>query len=460
MSGFAPLIEGFLAYALTMLALTMGVSAIVGAVHHLRRRHARGLRDMVRLLYERELVPLLTDEPEKNKTEPPDKESLEQARRARRAQFIYDMTFMPVPDVVDKLETEGKDYWRKKLESADRLVGTPWYTTLFHPKRVGRRWQTLRYSLAALKDDEFRDRLAASDVGKQLQTQQAWTARKLASWDELVAQLLKRFQTIGGAASETFARHSRGWSVVVGCLLAVLLNVDSLDLLNSYMTDPSLRQQVIERREAILAQQGPAPLAEAATTLAPARARLAAATTKLAGTAKGLKSDVDALASTLGAGEARRLAGIVQSGLQGVVEQFNDVQTGLGELGRDLTEAEQKIRGVTSSLTTSFPIGWKRFPNCSTAGSPDLRCPGGGFKLEHQDHWWWWAPIHRTSSTLAAARSADSAAFYQWTVGVLLTALLLGLGTPFWVQAVSAAFNLRRWVTKKDDKKEEGTGGG
>ena len=58
-NGFAPLIEGFLAFALTMLALTTAVSAIVGALHHLRRRHARGLRDMVRVLYARDLTPLV-----------------------------------------------------------------------------------------------------------------------------------------------------------------------------------------------------------------------------------------------------------------------------------------------------------------------------------------------------------------------------------------------------------------
>src|SRR5688572_2234998 len=59
MNGFAPLLEGFLAFALTMVALTTGVSAIVGAINQLRRKHARGLRDMVRLLYLREIVPLL-----------------------------------------------------------------------------------------------------------------------------------------------------------------------------------------------------------------------------------------------------------------------------------------------------------------------------------------------------------------------------------------------------------------
>jgi hypothetical protein len=30
--------------------------------------------------------------------------------------------------------------------------------------------------------------------------------------------------------------------------------------------------------------------------------------------------------------------------------------------------------------------------------------------------------------------------------------MLLGLGTPFWVQTVSAALNARRWADKKEEK--------
>lgn len=34
---------------------------------------------------------------------------------------------------------------------------------------------------------------------------------------------------------------------------------------------------------------------------------------------------------------------------------------------------------------------------------------------------------------------------------MLLTGLLLGLGTPFWIQVVNASLKLRRWVTDKGD---------
>jgi hypothetical protein len=80
----------------------------------------------------------------------------------RRAEFIYDMTFMPLPVVVERLERDGPDCWRNQLESAERLAGERWYEYLIHPKRVGRFWRSLRYSLECLQDGEFRERFASS----------------------------------------------------------------------------------------------------------------------------------------------------------------------------------------------------------------------------------------------------------------------------------------------------------
>ena len=427
MNGFAPLVEGFLAFALTMLAMTAGVSSIVGALHRLRRRHARGLRDMVRLLYDRELVqrlgsawlvpppeaadPAQGDAKAASSREPaPAPNPAERAAAFAidvRAEFIYDMTFMPVPDVVEKLKSKGTGYWRQKLASAERLVGAPWYTTFFHPKRMARRWKTLRYGLEALPDAEFKERLTKSDVGIELQNQLEMQS-KLADWDAVAADLLRSFQTIGGASSETFARHSRGWSVAVGFLLAAALNADSLDLLNSYLTNPAVRQQVLSQSDAILQQVAPPANQQGATPPTGQQAgtpptdqqgantatltRLDTATSQLAETAKGLKSAIDSLAPKLD-GDGKRAAEALGKQLDGVLSNTESVKTGIG----DLTEAEQKIRGVTRSLSSSFPIGWKRFPNCSSADSPDLRCAGRLFKFDPNNQPWW----HTVSATAA-----------------------------------------------------------
>jgi len=511
MNGFAPLLEGFLAFALTMVALTTGVSAIVGAINQLRRKHARGLRDMVRLLYLREIVPLLDGQqpgqapggraitpgqsdasamrgqrtmdvggpgivmdmsgPVLHARETLEQESIPPATSAaspvaeptsltpsqRRAEFIYDMTFMPLPVVVERLEREGPDCWRNQLESAERLAGERWYEYLIHPKRVGRFWRSLRYSLQCLQDGEFRERLGSSDVGAQLKAQRAWEARGLANWDALVEHLLKKFQVIGSASSETFARHSRGWCVAVGFVLAAMLNIDSLDLLNSYLTDPDVRQRVLDRSDAILAQETPAAATEAVAVAAPVRERFDAASTQLTNAARELSGTLEVLRSNATA-EGAAVVTDVAAQLERVAAQVKDVQSGVNALESDVTLAEQRIRGVTRSLTASFPIGWKRFPNCSATDSPDVRCQGRAFARQADREPGSTTALAaltaaptRWSSVLMSAQGADPDAFNQWVVGVLLTGLLLGLGTPFWVQAVSTTFNLRRWDPKKAD---------
>jgi hypothetical protein len=468
MNGFAPLIEGFLAFALTMLALTTGVSSIVGALNHLRRRHARGLRDMVRVLYLRDLVPLVdgttepgvgalanalapgTPAPQARATADDQMSEPQRNELARRTLFIFDMTFMPVPDVVEKIQKNGRLHWLTQLASAEKLVGTPWYTTLFHPRRLARRWKTLRCGLAELTDAEFLDRLARSDLGSTVKGTSPLPGG-FASWEALSAHLLQRFKTIGGASSETFARHARGWSVVVGLLLAVGLNIDSIDLLNSYLTNPELRQQVLDQTERIVSQEAPSAADQSSTTAARAEATLNALSAK----AKELEGSVQALASGLPTdSSSQKAAESVKAGLQSLLSEVPNVKAGVTDVAR----AERQIRGVARSLTTSFPIGWARFPTCNTPDSPDLRCADGPFTLGDDIPVWYrvlsglggWLPqsVRRSPGqqlrTVAATNAKSPAQFYQWFAGVLLTTVLLGLGSPFWVQVVSSALNLSR----------------
>jgi hypothetical protein len=62
MGGFIPLIEAFVAFGLTMLALATAVTAIYGALLRAGRRRARGMREMMEYYYRNEVQPLLTIE--------------------------------------------------------------------------------------------------------------------------------------------------------------------------------------------------------------------------------------------------------------------------------------------------------------------------------------------------------------------------------------------------------------
>ncbi|MFQ5528006.1 MAG: hypothetical protein ACE5GX_17335 [Thermoanaerobaculia bacterium] len=476
MEGFLPLIEGFLAFALTMLALTTAVSAIVGAGHRLRRRRARGLRDMVRLLYLREVKPHLPKAP------------TAAAAHSERSEFISDMTLMPLPVVVKDLEVQGEKYWKKKLESAERLAGRSWFTKYRHPKRWARKWRTLRYGLDALTDAEFMQRLAESKAGKDLKAM-----RTPEAWKELEAHLLKSFQTIGAASSETFARHSRSLSVLVGFLLAFGVNVDSFDLLNSYLTNPELRASVVQQSGVIQAE-ATSPSADEQgdkqkTTLDATRERLAATSQEIVDSADEVVATIATQVTTaLGEDQKQELDQAIKAELAKVVQKAaTDLE---GAVQEGLTEAESDVRGVVRSLTASFPVGWSRFPNCFGDGSPDLRCAGRTTEFKDAREtvetespgkpWWqkgvdgvgsllpkWlqplWTPISGTAAQLVdwrvmlgSARRAAPADFSQWLAGVILTGFLLGLGTPFWIQVVNSVMSLQRWAKKGEPNEEKG----
>ena len=61
MDGFLPLVEAFLAFALTILALTTAVSALVGTGQRLLRWRPRVLREMVDFFYRNEVQELIED---------------------------------------------------------------------------------------------------------------------------------------------------------------------------------------------------------------------------------------------------------------------------------------------------------------------------------------------------------------------------------------------------------------
>lgn len=388
MTGFLPLVEGFLAFALTMLAFTTAVSAGVGVLHRLRRRRARGLRDMLRLLYATGIQPQLDELAEGSAS------GTREQRIVQRARFLAQMTLMPVPAV----SGEGLDPDHPLKDQVATIERLEAWGGRREPRRPARpihalaRWRSLRFGLDALTGDELLQRLGSSTVGRELRG-------KLGEeeWSSFVDGLERRFASLGAAATETFSRHSRSWSIVVGALLALWLNIDSLDLVNSYLTTPALRSQAIA--------------------------------------------------------QASRLERIDETAEGG------QPPAGLAE---EVASARRELEGIRDSLGESFPIGWDRFPNC-TPTSADPRCS----RIEEV-----LAPAREESlgalrgsaarslrelgAVVGAVSAVDPSAFSQWFVGVLLTVLFLGLGTPFWVQVVDAALSLSRTAKPKPSSTEGG----
>lgn len=141
----------------------------------------------------------------------------------------------------------------------------------------------------------------------------------------------RKYDEYRSALAERFKRHAQWWSIVVGLVLAVVMNVDGLRILELYLQDPVVRQRAIE-----MLQPAETPPEEAEGLPAPAATPPATTTPE-------------------------------------------DVEEEVARLRRQL----DLLAGL------DLPIGWSYFPYCAAppegppgAGSSDLRCPPAGSKVD------------------------------------------------------------------------------
>jgi hypothetical protein len=141
------------------------------------------------------------------------------------------------------------------------------------------------------------------------------------------------------------------------------------------------------------------------------------------------------------------------------------------------------LRTTVLSAAQSFPVGWNLYPNCAPQ-SPDTRCAallvrataaqrqaydaigtcGRDAAAAAQP-----APAAATGGQPSATQapspaatesncapgglshvrwvaSADSSGLLRWAIGLVLTILMAGLGTPFWIQVVNGFLAARNYV--------------
>jgi hypothetical protein len=437
MGGFLPLIEAFLAFALTMTALTIAVSALVGTWHKLTRTHAYALRMLMVYFLRNEILPLIPDGASGDlrtlRSATPEDED---ARTNALAKFLVDMTMLPmvvdyrrdvpeadrakIPDARVATLRNGLVRSRWLETRADGGAGAPWDRQSWADGFY--RWRSLRFALDALPIDEFRSRLAASDIGKALSP-------------ATIETLARRFATLNHASAESVQRSAHVVSFVAGFVLAFAANIDSLNLLSSYMSRPELARQVIAAYERGNAIEVKSADRDAAAALLP---------------------NVRAL-SEAKAGVVAAIESSAFKQLDAELQQKLRAQLGaIDAAAKEVREAAVDAAVLVAGVAQSFPVGWNLYPNCA----PPLRDPRclqvlrAAAATPASDGW---------LQVLGTTSSHDRGGFVRWLIGVLLTGFLLGLGAPFWMQAVSgmlAARNLIRGRNSSGDGPPPNAGAG
>lgn len=425
MQGILPLVEAFLAFALTMLALSMGVSAILSAWQRIRGWRRQGMQHLVEYFYRNEMHPFLEEiraEHFKDQAPPADLAPWLNApgKEMNRRKFVVDMISVPTP-------AGGKDGEDDADPSADDE----------RDRELSKRGGSRRL-LEHLPADEVLGRLRASRLGKALRKHVPWGTER--TFEELA----ERFAVLAKASSEVYARRMRIRSVIVGFLVAFALNVDSVRLLDRYIGNPSLRQEVIAANKDLVGQaenpeqafeEGKVEQGRAEEALAQA----AALSERVADALARVKDD-EALAVV------REALGVEAQQIEVWSRSFAET----AKRAEGLRQASEDTRRVLAGLSESFPVGWDAYPNCFRT-TPDPRCQALFADPEAIE-----AAVSDGEATPAREGGLFSrmgwiiansvGTWTSWLAGVLLTGLLVGLGTPFWVEMVKNFMRLRGWL--------------
>ncbi|MEM9386046.1 MAG: hypothetical protein AAGA68_13355 [Pseudomonadota bacterium] len=450
MDGFLPLIEAFLAFALTMLGLATAVAALTGIWQRAFRWRAAILRESLVTLYTSKIAPLLGGG------------SDSATRENALAEFIVEMTMLPVAyhealpraqDEVSPASTSGANDTQlrppldaqtglraRRIDRVQRCLGVPRSRFLlirqfFRLQRAWRGWLASRYAVESLPEPQFARRFADSTIGRAV----AHTIGP-GRWDAFVEDLTDSYSAIGVGATEEFTRRCRVYTVATSFALVFGVNVDAFDLLNRYLTDSDVRASVLDQEETLLAN---ATVNPAADTDGARQARKPPA-------AQRMQSVIQSLREVAPTEDARKL-----------VDELEGLR---GEAAQEFSRASDASRRVASELVDNFPIGWNRYPYCDDGYLTDPRCLRVVANAARRTSTLADAePVNRVDPATNAPSSqwqvfrtvvgrtwrVDAGGMVKWFLGVILAGLMAGLGAPFWVRVVNRALEVRSVVRSR-----------
>ena len=462
MTSFLPLIEAFLALGLTMIILTTGVSSLSGTWQRLLRSRARGMRELLRCFFLLTLNKIQAPPPSAPSAPPapppttpannwqPFMDAIGKTDALLR--FIGEMSLQPgklaeieaaKADLVKQIDGY-KAALPELHQPMRRWIGTPlWWKV----------WRSLADTLDNLNDDEFKTRFKTSTIGKALEQADP------KGFEDRVKALHEQFVAFGHAASEAFSRNARRQSIVFAVILAFCANIDAFNLLETYLANPSLTAAVIQKYEKIGTDQ-------ATSTQPPAK-------TDSAATPIQKINELRDLAISLASKEKQK-----------------DIED-KADQAREVVQASQtaydEARQVVANATSNFPVGWDRYPGCADK-SADPRCDGIAAARKAKEDAAQEAPASAQKACTTPPGSPESSVIVnflcpiaslldplltpfrdihfafennarhalRWSMGVLLAILMLGLGTPFWIQTVDGMLRARDLV-RGGNKAGDGT---
>jgi hypothetical protein len=391
-------IETALAFAVTMLVLSMVVSTFVELLHRLFAMREKGLKYMLGQMFDQVLTKYIAPTI-KTKVDADDK-----------------ITAALKNDTVQSMIKSARDGFVERMSANRSPVGIAPDPRLAvnAPKDAAKpAWQIGNIwggrDLTTLTPAEFMERFGSDELGKTLNDAVKAGGADVAQAVEVVLKdIAQKFEAFGKEAGAYFEGRARFVSVMVAIVFAFAVHVDAIDLFQTFLRDPNVRAKVIEQTQAVTAQQ------KAAQDKLHAASKPTAPATGVAGQAPAAEA----------AGGAPASAG---------AKSDPEVE----KLKEDLRKAIDDTKKTTTQLSDlGVPIGWKNkdtdtlnflkeLPVCTKKGMPDRAVP--------------------VSDKCGDGEERKTVGFGAVSLffSLLLGGFLVGLGGPFWYDAVMGLTNIR-----------------
>jgi hypothetical protein len=409
------LIEAALAFAITMLALSLVVSSFVEMIHRVCSMREAGLKYMLGQMFDQVLDKYIRPGiAARVPADAADREGkISELVESARKGFVERMSANRAPmgavprstPTTQAEDTGGESSLLGRLKS---LWADPRNSLVHFWKNSVRLWNGR--DLAAMTSAEFMERLGSMDVGQAIASANAAAtnaardagATAADAVDVVLKDVAQKFEALGKEASVYFEGRARLLSVVVAMALAFLAHVDAVDLFRTYLRDPNARAKVIEQSQAVTAQHKAAADAARALTEVDPKATL---------TPEEVKKQIESLKNDWKEAIANANATVKQYADLGVPLGWDDERIKRAKMSYWVwTCKDPNPKDPKKKEGEGFESLWK---NC---GKNHWQEVGWFFKLPTAPRVW----------------------FYLFLGG-----LLVGLGAPFWYNAVVGLTNIR-----------------
>jgi hypothetical protein len=235
-----PLIEAALAFAITMLALSLVCSSILEVFHRSFRLREKGLEYMLGQLFDSVLS----------------KYQAAGAPAGAKQAFVAEMTAnrAPLHAVTAPAPAPAAAAAAPVAAPASRPEKFRAWLKGLHLRNL---WSDRRVKELSLTD--FMDRLGSLDLAKDIKIRAVGRAAAAGvsaadAVDLALKDIAQKFDGFGRDAGVYFEARARIVSVVIAIVLAFVVHVDAVDLFRTYLRDPNARAKVIEQTQAVTAQ--------------------------------------------------------------------------------------------------------------------------------------------------------------------------------------------------------------